>query len=543
MATRQLGDVLRHLCSVLDAAGPTDGQLLERFLERHDDAAFAALVNRHGPMVLGVCQRVLNHSHDAEDAFQVTFLVLARKAASIVPRENVSNWLHGVAYNTALKAKAAAARRRTALQQVRHLQRPQSSPPEVWQDLQPLLDRELKRLPEKYRLPVVLCDLEGLTRKDAAQRLGWPMGTVSGRLVRARRILAMRLARHGLMVSGGALATTLCQNASAGVPAALAAAAVRAALLVATNGSAAKLGANLSSLLEGVLKTMLLAKLKVAAAMILAFGVAGAAVVVLTLPPAADARRETTEKTAIQELPVPLTLPETPSARDLVAHLNDNARKVQTLRCADIDVDFQKRLQAFSVRAMLAYWRPGQFRFMADVFGNREMDIGSNTKEYWAWMKHSLPMLLCDGLYRTPGRAKISLMLPDCLLEVLGLAEQAVPSTYEISVRPKTIEFRQQATYLGLEARKVIVFNRSPNAIPVAGYRLEDATGKMVYGATIKGIHRDRSSGADLPNRLEILYPEEGITIKVRLEEIKVNSPFDQDRPATLFARPVLPGE
>src|SRR5205085_681336 len=212
-----------------------------------------------------------------------TFLVLARKAASIVPRENVSYWLYGVAYHTALKARAAAARRRVVERKLRNRQRSPSSPPEYWEDVQCLLDRELNRLPEKYRHPVVLCDLEGLTRRDAARRLGWPVGTVSGRLARARQLLARRLARHGLTLSAGALATMVSQNGSACVPAVLTATAVRNGLLLATDRAAGLLlAANVSSLLEGVLKTMVLAKLKIATAMVLAISAAGVAVGLLT---------------------------------------------------------------------------------------------------------------------------------------------------------------------------------------------------------------------------------------------------------------------
>src|SRR5262249_26019760 len=158
---------------------------------------------RHGPMVLGVCRRVLDHAHDAEDAFQATFLVLARKAASIVARDTVGNWLYGVAYRTAHKARVAAARRRL---KERQMSRPEALDEDVWRELRPVLDQELNRLPEKYREPVILCDLEGQTRKEAARRLGWPEGTLSGRLSRARVLLAKRLARHGLTLSGGAMA-------------------------------------------------------------------------------------------------------------------------------------------------------------------------------------------------------------------------------------------------------------------------------------------------------------------------------------------------
>src|SRR5205823_3225276 len=198
MATSQMSEVIQHLRRVLrDGAGLADGQLLEDYLSRRDEAALAALVLRHGPMVWGVCCRVLRNHQDAEDAFQVTFLVLVRKAASVKPRELLANWLYGVAHQTALKARATAAKRRARERQVMEMPEPEVAPQDLWHDLQPLLDQELSRLPDKYRIPIVLCDLEGKTRREAARRIGCPEGTVAGRLARARRMLAKRMARHG----------------------------------------------------------------------------------------------------------------------------------------------------------------------------------------------------------------------------------------------------------------------------------------------------------------------------------------------------------
>src|SRR5262245_35360990 len=222
MATGQLGSVVRHLrkaALLQDGADRTDGELLECFLARRDEAAFEALVQRHGPMVLGVCRRVLKNQADAEDAFQATFLVLVRKATSVVPRALVGNWLYGVAHNTALKAKAMNTKRRAREREAGGMPR-REAPEEVWQQLQALLDEELSRLPDKYRVPIVLCDLEGKPLKEAARQLGWPHGTVASRLARGRTMLAKRLARHGLTLSAGALAAALSQGAApAGVPA------------------------------------------------------------------------------------------------------------------------------------------------------------------------------------------------------------------------------------------------------------------------------------------------------------------------------------
>src|SRR5438874_5672646 len=202
MTDSRWGGVLHHLrrtALMHDGAGLSDGQLLECFLARPDEAAFEALVRRHGPMVLGVCRRVLRNAHDAEDAFQATFLVLVRKAASLRRREAVGNWLYGVAYRTALQARATAARRRLKEAQMRSPDSQDSTAASVVRlELQALLDRELSRLPQKYQAPIVLCDLLGKTKREAAADLGCPEGTVSSRLARGRELLRRRLARQGL---------------------------------------------------------------------------------------------------------------------------------------------------------------------------------------------------------------------------------------------------------------------------------------------------------------------------------------------------------
>src|SRR5262245_33200503 len=176
MAASQTNEVTQHLrraALLRDGAGLTDGQLLGRFVEHRDEAAFAALVRRHGPMVWGVCRRLLN-PHDAEDAFQATFLVLVRKAASVVPRERVANWLYGVAHQTALAARRAAARRRAREKQVTQMPEPATPEHDHWRELQPLLDQELSRLPDAYREVIVLSDLQGKTRREVARQLGVP---------------------------------------------------------------------------------------------------------------------------------------------------------------------------------------------------------------------------------------------------------------------------------------------------------------------------------------------------------------------------------
>ncbi len=255
----------------------TDGQLLDRFLLFRDAAAFEALVRRHGPMVLGVCRRMVGDLHDAEDAFQATFLVLVRKAASVAPREAVGNWLYGVAYRTALEARARNARRRARETQGNAMAIPAAPQQPDWKELRPILDQELNRLPARYRSPVILCDLEGRGRKEASRQLRLPEGTLSSRLARGRKMLAGRLTRRGVTFSAGALALTLAHNAVMACPPALTASVVRAGLLVAAGRAAtAVVSARAAALTKGVLKTMFLSKVKGAMLGVLTVAVLGA---------------------------------------------------------------------------------------------------------------------------------------------------------------------------------------------------------------------------------------------------------------------------
>ena len=291
MATSQMSDVIQHLRRTVllrEGAGLTDGQLLEGYISRRDQAALAALVRRHGPMVWGVCRRLLNH-HDAEDAFQATFLVLVRKAASIVPREMVGNWLYGVAHQTALNARAAAARRRGRERQVTQMPEPAVIEQDLWDDLQPLLDAELSHLPDKYRAVLILCDLEGKTRKEAARQIGVPEGTVAGRLARARAMLAKRLAQRGVALSGGAMAAVLSQKvASAGVPLSVVESTITATSLVAAGKTASgAISVKVAALTEGVMKAMLFTRLKSALAVVLILGILATGATILTYRTAA----------------------------------------------------------------------------------------------------------------------------------------------------------------------------------------------------------------------------------------------------------------
>jgi RNA polymerase sigma factor (sigma-70 family) len=280
MAGRPLTVALSRLRQALpwpDGVAVPDGELLDRFLTRQDDGAFEAIVRRHGPMVLGVCRRVLRNDADAEDAFQATFLVLVRKAHSVRSRGKVGNWLYGVAHNTALKAKAMSLRRRQKEREGGARPDPGAAA-DAGGELQDLLDRELSALPDKYRAPIVLCDLQGATLRDAARQLGCPQGTAATRLARGRALLARRLASRGLSLSGGAVALVLARSSTAsGVPASLVVSTVQAAASVAAGPAAAAgvLSTRVAALTEGVVKAMLLTRLKALTAGVLAAALFG----------------------------------------------------------------------------------------------------------------------------------------------------------------------------------------------------------------------------------------------------------------------------
>jgi RNA polymerase sigma factor (sigma-70 family) len=269
MASTRLDAIVRRLGALVsqDAAVMSDGELWERYVRRRDELAFEALVRRHGPMVLSVCRRILRNEQDAEDAFQATFLVLVRRAGSLRSPETIANWLHGVASRTSRESRRAAARRRAREAAVP----PRAvNPEDSLADMRDALDEELGRLAERYRVAVILCDLEGRTRKEVAARLGWEEGTVASRLARGRGILARRLARRGFTSApvAAALATGM---ASAVIPAELVTSTVRAA----TSGTTAKaiLSAGPIPLAEGVVRSMFVAKLSSAIAALVVLGV------------------------------------------------------------------------------------------------------------------------------------------------------------------------------------------------------------------------------------------------------------------------------
>jgi RNA polymerase sigma factor (sigma-70 family) len=252
-----------------------DARLLKQFVAMGDEAAFAAIVRRYGPLVLGACQRVLNDRHAAEDAFQSTFMVLARKARFLKQPESLGPWLYGVATRTALKARAKAARQHRVEQQAA-LDSAAAQPFDLgWGELRPILDEAVAALPQSYRVPFVLHHLEGATVAEVARILGCPSGTVAARLARAKVRLRTRLTRRGVTLSAAAFVAALSANmATASVPTVLAAGVVQVATRVATGSADVAVSATSAVFAKGVIHTMSLTKLKVAA-LLLATGALG----------------------------------------------------------------------------------------------------------------------------------------------------------------------------------------------------------------------------------------------------------------------------
>src|SRR5579884_1531770 len=225
--------LLRCKLAALQPGEDSDERLLDAFTSRRDEIAFAALMRRHGPMVLRVCRRVLGHEQDAEDAFQATFLVLAQSAVALRNKTTLASFLHGTAYRTAMKAKQTAARRRKYEKQTPA--RPSADPAEElsWREVQAILDEEIDQLPETYRSVFVLCHLEGLSREETAQRLGLKEGTVSSRLTTARKRLSQQLARRGVELAAVLAALGLATQSATALPIELMATTIKAALAAA----------------------------------------------------------------------------------------------------------------------------------------------------------------------------------------------------------------------------------------------------------------------------------------------------------------------
>lgn len=502
-----------------------DSPLLARFAGRGDADAFAALVRRHGPMVLGVCRRVLRDAHAAEDAFQVTFLLLARKARSLKRPGSLAPWLYGVAWRTAARLRSDAVRRRA---RERETARPVAVGPDesaAQGEVRPVLDDVIRRLPARYREPFVLCALEGKTHAEAARLLGCPRATVATRLTRARLLLQRWLTRRGLAPAVGLALANLTVEAQADLPPGLWAAAVETAV-----GGVAP-SATVSHLLKGVQKMSWIAKIKFAAVVLLA--TAASAWTLAGGPPTAEGEAP--------EGGLTLRVPSgEPSAALLVAYLNDNARRVRTLECRDLAVDIRDGRQSVGLGGQLACQPPRRHRLILKLLGQTALDLGSNETECWyESTRDDGPRLrFAHKDLRKDGAGWPFPFPPDWLARVLGIAERDPAGAYEVCSKADTVELAEKiALPGGKSVRWVTVFHRAARMGQVAGYRLEGA-GKEVIAVKVEEVWMDRASGAVLPRRLRLVWAAQKLTIKAQLSGMTVNA-IEEERATRLFARPV----
>ena len=291
-------DSIRRLFGAGTVAALGESQLLDRFADGGDPAAFEAILRRHGPMVLGVCRRVLDDPNDVDDAFQATFLLLVKKARSIRNRDDLGTWLHGVARRVATRARVDARRRRA--RERAGAERAGTSGDRAtgaeFEELRAVIDDELARLPERYRSPLVLCDLEGQTHEDAAEQLRCPVGTIKSRLSRGRERLRSRLIRRGVGPTAGLIAATLARGrASAAVPEALVGRTIRETTGLVATGRAVAAGvtsAGVASLMKGSISSMTYPPLKIASITLLAIGLVASGVGILIRHAPAQSGRE-----------------------------------------------------------------------------------------------------------------------------------------------------------------------------------------------------------------------------------------------------------
>jgi RND family efflux transporter MFP subunit len=457
MAWNRLHKIVRYIHSVAGtdaAAGPTDGQLLDRYVAQRDEGAFELLLWRHGTMVLNVCRRVLDDPHDVEDAFQATFLALVRKARSIVRREAVAGWLYRVAFRVAVEARTKA--QKTRGWQLNGVEEPAAHPCQEaeWHELRPILDEELNRLPERFRLPLVLCYLEGKSNNEVARQLGCPPGTIFSRLSRGREILRRRLTRRGLTPSIAGLSAMLGQNTcSVTAGTLLISPALQAALAFASaRAVAGTASARVIELAEGVLKAMYMTKLKLVTTLVLVFGVllAGGIAVrnALEAAPQADADRDKPAKTD--------DAPAKPGQK-----VQKGAAVVQVMTPLPGGLERKTRLPATvrpSAKAEL-------FASVSGMLKTQSVDIGDAVKRGQLLAEIDAPLLMLEEKQAATGvRQAKGLVLEAEARRATARAEVAVAETVirekeaalESARSSVTFHLRQQERMKNLQATGVV---------------------------------------------------------------------------------------
>jgi RNA polymerase sigma factor (sigma-70 family) len=633
--THPLIRYVRHLAWGQRGAVVPDELLLDRFAIHRDEAAFTALVRRHGPLVLAVCRRVLEDRHEAEDAFQATFFILARKAGLLRQPGRLGPWLYGVAVRTARKARAQRARRHQVERQAAVDVIGQHRDDVVWRDLRPVLDEAVAALPESYRVPFVLHHLEGATVAEVASRLGRPQGTVAAQLARAKERLRARLARKGITLSTAALSAALSGSAaSAGVPAPLLVSTARAAVVAQGQGvSAGAVATTATVLAQGGGKVMLLTKGKVAVGLVLALAAALGGVSLWEQRPSAalaaggnnypelprdkrellsdqvarikfqqaekdyqiaefyrrtgqpgsacfyyqlvrnrypdsdfaakaaerlhelgepaEAKQESPKRMPPAEDDPPATVtnpfaPTVPTAAQLIAYLNESARRVPVLHCDNLTIDAREGQQSIGLVGQMAIQQPHNVRVIFKVLGQPALDLCSNDQGWWCWRSRTEPPELLHArrpdLVRRAATDWPCPVGPEDLVWIMGMRQHDPATPVEVIAQPDTLELVEKAwTPQGKPLRKVTVFHRGLVAPPrsqVQGFRVEDTEKKVLLRVEVREVAVDRATGAVVPTRLVLSWPDQKMKIDARLQRPEVCATLKQERAIRLFGPP-----
>jgi RNA polymerase sigma factor (sigma-70 family) len=358
MAAKTLDGFLQRLKRAMTADGLAalaDRQLVERFLANGDEAAFHAILGRHGPMVYRVCRRVLGAEQDAEDAFQAVFVILVRQAASIRKRASLACWLHGVARQVALRARTSAQRRRD--REARGAKPDEAADPDdrSWSEVRAVLDEELVRLPERLRAPLVLCYLEGLTQDEAADQLGRAKSTFRRQLERGRELLGLRLVRRGVAFSTGLAAMMVSDSATAGVSLTVLDSMLRNAVIV-TGRECGRVPMGISKLADEVIKTMKITKLITAALLLtgVLFGTVGSLVMIFGDGGKTTEAREVTTLPRVPALSLPKVPDEKPTFDKLYALKEDEVLKRIAPPFADSRNEYVRKSGSFEENSLFA---------------------------------------------------------------------------------------------------------------------------------------------------------------------------------------------
>lgn len=548
---------LRRIALAKEMSALTDAQLLDRFVHAHDANAFEALVWRHGPTVWSVCRRVLRHEQSAEDAFQATFLTLVRKAKSVIKRASIGSWLYTVAYRVALAARASL----NHMPQWEPLAADPPARPDsdawLWHDLQPVVDEEIDRLPAKYRLPFVLCYIEGKSNRDAARLLGWHTGTLLTRLAWARRQLRRRLSGRGITLSAG-LWASLCADKSmaARVPAALA---KRAIQMIAADFAVESVTPNVLLLTNGVVRAMLINRITIVCGICLALvaGGVGTGLAWNATAARADAAATANSSRPKDEPAVPrgdeqtsrksdVELVESPptkaTVQGLVALLNAQAREVQSLQWRDVAIDVINGEEQVGLRGQLVVGKPHSFRLMTRVAGSKVLDMGVNDQLVWLDMpKQMRYMRVCTHAEMALGNGFLTShpLPPQWLFEVFGLEKRDPDKHYQVVSRDADIELIEEITpAFGKTLQKIVRFDTTESPFTIKGHQLRDAEGASIWNVEFHDWQRLPASWLKLPRRVTISHSKVKDWLKITLGDVTVNDSFTAEQKELLFTRP-----